>query len=297
MNETNLIEAKDLTIRHKSKVAVNHANIVVPRGAVTALLGRNGAGKSSFLDACLGLIPPTSGSLKVLGMTPPEHGPLIRRRTGYVEADSFMEGHERVGDLLAMSADMHPETNMAFRDELAMNLKLSMRSKARSLSRGQRMKVALCMALAHRPELLILDEPFDGLDVGARHEILTEIIHQVDETRGIVIASHDLDEVERVADRVVILNEGADVISGSLDEVRSSMRRWSGLADPVASETLRNAGFSVETRGKEIVVSSIDKNAPDVRDLIGCEDLHPIPTTSLEDIFIISTSEQFGGNR
>ncbi|MFT7618744.1 MAG: ABC-2 type transport system ATP-binding protein [Planctomycetota bacterium] len=297
MSANHLIEAQDLIIRHGSNVALNGITLNIPRGSVTALLGRNGAGKSSFLDACLGLIPPSAGRLEVLGMSPQKNGPQVRKRLGYVEADPHYDGHEKIGSLLAMAAAMRPETNQSFRDDLAINMKLSMNTRARELSRGQRTKLALCLALAHQPELLILDEPFDGLDAGARHEILAEIIHQVDETRGIVIASHDLDEVERIADRVAIIHEGTVVLEGTLDEVRGRIRRWSGPASKGTTQTLRDAGFNVEARGDDLLVYSLDKSAPDIHAFSGCDNLQLVPTNSLEEVFLASTSGHSDGDK
>ena len=137
MNE-NLIAAKSLLLKHGRKTALKELDFTLPYGCVTALLGRNGAGKSSFLDACLGLITPHSGSLEVLGYVPHKNGPTLRQKLGYVEADPHFDGHEKVATILDMAAALRPRTNIKYRDQLVASLGLSTKAKASQLSRGQR---------------------------------------------------------------------------------------------------------------------------------------------------------------
>ncbi|MEE9394870.1 MAG: ABC transporter ATP-binding protein [Planctomycetota bacterium] len=219
------IKINDLRVDHGKGRGLLGIDLALPPGSVTALLGRNGSGKSTLIDACLGLFPRASGKMSVLGFDPRRNGPEVRQALGYVEADPHFENQLTTRQLMRWRARLHPTWSDERAQTLLDQFEIPKDARCGELSRGQRTCLALACALAHQPKLLLLDEPFDGLDVGRRHEILAGIIRFVEGDRAVLIATHDLDEVERIADRVVMIAKGRTILQDPIEKIYADDKR------------------------------------------------------------------------
>lgn len=214
------IEVRGLGVRFGKQRVLAGLDLAVRRGSVTALLGRNGCGKSTLLRVLTGQLAPDSGSARVLGLDPAREGPAVRARTGYVPERIELPSWMRARDWLAFLAPFYASWSADEERRLLQLFELEPAERVAALSRGNRAKLALIGALAHRPELLLLDEPFSGLDVAVRRAIATAVIgHLREEGRTVLLVSHSIADVERLADRVAILSQGRIEREGELEDV------------------------------------------------------------------------------
>src|SRR5579883_1704791 len=228
------IRVENLRKVYGDKAAVDGLTLSVERGSFFGFLGPNGAGKTTTIRMLMGLAPPTSGSIELLGLSMPEHSQQVKARIGLVPDESLLFDHltglefvEFVGRMygLARATAKHRALELMTLFELDGEP----RKLISDYSKGMRKRVAMAAALIHRPELFLMDEPFEGVDaVGARlmKDILTE---QVRHGATVFLTSHVLEVVERLCDLVAIINEGKVVLEGSMAELRR------------ASETLEDA--------------------------------------------------------
>jgi ABC-2 type transport system ATP-binding protein len=187
---------------------------------VTALLGENGQGKTTLLKLALGVLAADGGTLSVAGFDPRKQPRPLRERVGYVPSQPDAYGWMTVRDLFRFLRPQYPTWDGAHADELVERLRVPDRTPFRSLSRGEGMKAMLAAALAPRPPLLLLDEPFAGLDPLVREEVLRGVIGELrGGRRTVLVATHDLDVVARIADRVAILAGGRITAHGTLAEI------------------------------------------------------------------------------
>jgi len=222
----NVIEVAGLTRRFGSKLALDDVRLAVPRGTVFGLVGVNGAGKTTLIKHVLGLLRATSGSVRVFGRDPAADPASVLVRVGYLSEEPDLPGWMRVGELFRYTRAFYPNWDPAFAEELRESFALDLTAKVKHLSKGQRARAGLVLALAHRPELLVLDEPSSGLDPIVRRDILGAIIRTIaEEGRTVVFSSHLLHEVERVADRVALIDRGRVVFSGALDHIKDTHHR------------------------------------------------------------------------
>jgi ABC-2 type transport system ATP-binding protein len=218
-----VVETHRLTRRFGAKVALDGVSLAVPRGGVFGLVGANGAGKTTLIRHILGLLRPTAGSVFVFGRDPIAEPVGVLSRIGYLSEENDLPGWMRVGDLVRFSQAFYPAWDPAYAEELRKQFELDPAARVKDLSKGQRARAGLIVALAYRPDLLVLDEPSSGLDPIVRRDILGAIVRTIaDEGRTVLFSSHLLDEVERVADRVAMLQKGKLLFSGSLDDVRET---------------------------------------------------------------------------
>lgn len=195
----------------------------VGAGMVTALLGRNGAGKTTLVRVLAGLHPRRAGSVSVLGIDPERRGAAVRAAIGHVADCEQLPGWIRVGEALRFRSAFYSSWDRALEGRLLEQFGLDRAAPVASLSRGAREKLALVGALAHRPRLLLLDEPFAGLDAAARRDVLAAVVAHLADTGGsALLVSHAAAEVERLADRIAILDGGRIAWEGDLDEARRS---------------------------------------------------------------------------
>ncbi|MDA8020549.1 MAG: ABC transporter ATP-binding protein [Thermoanaerobaculia bacterium] len=221
-----IIEIDQLSRRFGSKTALDDATIRVPRGLVFGLVGENGAGKTTMIKHILGLLKAEHGAVRVFGRDPVAEPVAVLARLGYLSEDRCLPQWMRVDELMRYTKAFYPGWDDDFATQLCETFELDPRQKIRSLSRGQHVRTGLLIALAHRPELLVLDEPSSGLDPVVRRDILEAIIRTVaDEGRTILFSSHLLDEVERVSDRVAMLHQGRVVLEDDLEEIKNDHRR------------------------------------------------------------------------
>lgn len=202
-------------------------------GEVVGLVGENGAGKSTLLRLVHGMERPESGSVRTHGRDPWHDPVFVRTRTGFM-TDDLPLFPARVGALFSMLAPYYPTWDMTLATELLQRFGLTPSDHVNHLSKGQGTRLRLVTAMAFRPKLLVLDEPATGLDLGGRRALLSTVIDLVqDGTVGVVLSSHDLSDVERVATRLTVLHQGAIIEDGSPsallgdgEHLDAAMERW-----------------------------------------------------------------------
>ncbi len=250
-----IIETDHLCKRFRGHAAVDGLTLRVPEGSVTAFLGPNGAGKTTTIKCLLNLLPPTDGLAKVLGCDSAELGPKQFQNLGYVSENQELPLWMTVKQLLDYCRPMYPNWDRAFEKKLLKDFDIPLTRKLRALSRGQRMKAALLSSLAYRPKLVVLDEPFSGLDPLVRDEFLHGLL-ELTETEGwtVFVSSHDIDEVERLADRVCILNRGQLALDDTTEALQQRFRQVEILLKDQASlpEEMPGSWVNVEHAGRVI---------------------------------------------
>jgi len=259
MDDDYVIEVDALHHRFGKNNVLNGVDLRVPRGSVTALLGRNGEGKTTLMRLLTGWLVPKAGHIRVLGLDPARNGPAIRAKVGYVQDGVELPKWMRVEDWFRFLEPFYPTWSRDEETQLCAQLDLDPRAKVTTLSKGQRAKHSLISALAHRPELLLLDEPFSGLDPIVRHEVLTAILgHLREEGRTVVVVTHSITDVERVADRVALMEQGVIRLDSDLEELqRSSVRMAVTLHD--ANAIWSAPGHpATERDGADVVLTYID---------------------------------------
>lgn len=220
------IETSGLCKRFKRKRAVDNLDLQIPSGKVFGFIGPNGAGKSTTLKMLMGLLPKTSGSARVLGLDPDRRPIALRQRVGYVPETHTMYGWMSVGQLLGFCSSLYDRWNDADAKELQKLFELDPYWKIRHLSKGMKAKLALLIAVAHDPELLILDEPTGGLDPLVREEFLDGVLRSICErSRTVMFSSHTLSDVQRLADVVGIIHEGQLLMSCPTEELLTATKR------------------------------------------------------------------------
>jgi ABC-2 type transport system ATP-binding protein len=220
-----VISVSELTRRFGPKTALDSVSVSMPRGAVYGLVGANGAGKTTLIKHILGLLRARSGSVRVFGLDPVADPVGVLSRIGYLSEENDLPAWMRVDELTRYMRAFYPAWDDAYAEELRQAFALDSDAKIKNLSKGQKARAGLLIALAHRPELLVLDEPSSGLDPIVRRDILGAVIRTIaDQGRTVLFSSHLLEEVEQVADHVTMINEGRIVLSGSLDAIRESHR-------------------------------------------------------------------------
>jgi len=220
-----VISISDLTRRFGDKAALDSVSVSLPRGGVYGLVGANGAGKTTLIRHVLGLLRAQSGSVRVFGLDPVADAAPVLARIGYLSEENDIPAWMRVDELIRYSRAFYDGWDDAYAEELRHAFALDASAKVGTLSKGQKARAGLLIALAHRPELLVLDEPSSGLDPIVRRDILEAIIRTIaDEGRTVLFSSHLLEEVERVADHVTMISNGRIVLSAPLADIRESHR-------------------------------------------------------------------------
>ncbi|MDH3292564.1 MAG: ABC transporter ATP-binding protein [Gemmatimonadota bacterium] len=220
-----VINVSALTRRFGATTALVSVSLSLPRGAVYGLVGENGAGKTTLIKHILGLLRAQSGSVRVFGLDPVTDPVGVLSRTGYLSEEHDLPGWMRVDELIRYSRAFYSAWDDAYAEELREAFALQPSATIKNLSKGEKARVGLLVALAYRPELLVLDEPSTGLDPVVRRDILDAIIRTIaDEGRTVLFSSHLLDEVERVADHVTMISHGNIVLSAPLADIRESHR-------------------------------------------------------------------------
>ena len=220
-----VISVSELTRRFGDKTALASVSLSMPRGAVYGLVGANGAGKTTLIKHILGLLRAESGSVRVFGLDPVADPVAVLSRIGYLSEENDLPGWMRVDELIRYSRAFHPGWDDGYAEGLRQAFALDPAAKIKTLSKGQKARAGLLIALAYRPELLVLDEPSSGLDPIVRRDILGAVIRTIaDEGRTVLFSSHLLDEVEQVADHVTMISQGRIVLSATLDAIKESHR-------------------------------------------------------------------------
>jgi ABC-2 type transport system ATP-binding protein len=219
--EQSVVVTTNLTRRFGSKAALDDVSLNVPRGSVFGLVGENGAGKSTLIKHILGLWRAQTGAVRVFGLDPVKDPVSILSRIGYLSEQPDLPEWMMVREFIRYMQAFYPRWDSQYAEQLRQQFGLDGDKRIRVLSKGQRAKLGLLGAQAHRPELLLLDEPSSGLDPIVRNDILAAVIRTVaDEGRTVFFSSHLLEEIERVCDHVAMLREGRLVLCGLLDEIK-----------------------------------------------------------------------------
>ncbi len=291
---TSAISIRDLNVRYGRRQAVDAVTLDVPRGMVYALLGRNGAGKSSLVRCLLGQQKATRGSMTIFGDDVWSKRAALMERVGVVSEDADAPPAMTVAALAHFSARLYKRWEQRTVDDRLRRFGVTPTSKFGDLSKGQKKQVSLALALASSPELLILDDPTLGLDVVARKSLFEEVIAELAD-RGITIllTTHDLAGVETIADRVGILRDGRLVLDEELETLKQRFRRIRFANKPVALESSALGATAIRAwgGGAEAIVSNYDelsferfRNSADVS---GAD----VTALSLEEIFIAVAGE------
>ncbi len=218
-----VIHVSELTRRFGATTALDSVGLSVTRGVVHGLVGTNGAGKTTLIKHILGLLRAESGSVRVFGLDPVADPVGVLSRIGYLSEERDLPGWMRVDELIRYSRAFYPDWDDAYTEELQHTFALDPTAKIKNLSKGQKARTGLLIALAYRPELLVLDEPSTGLDPIVRRDILAAIIRTIaEEGRTVLFSSHLLEEVEQVADHVTMISRGRIALSAPLDVIRES---------------------------------------------------------------------------
>lgn len=296
MNDGLAIETRELTKQYGEASAVDHLNLRVPKQQVTAFLGRNGAGKSTTIKMLLGITSVSSGSGSIFGkaIEDPSQNRQLRRHVAYVAEDKQLYAYMTVEQLIRFTRSFHTDWQPDAEERLLKQFQLPPRQKIRSLSKGMRTKLALLLALSRRPQLLILDEPSEGLDPVSIEELLQEIVGTVAKGVTVFFSSHQIAEVERIADRVCIIDHGQLLVDTSLDEMRREYRRITlsfDAAPPAVNPSLPGVE-QFHTSGRQMTMLA-KENADAVAEL--ARDLHPasveVRPVDLREVFLETVKE------
>ena len=287
MNESAAVRSDALTVRYGRTAAVDSVTFEVARGSVYALLGRNGAGKSSLVRCLVGQQRPEAGHALVFGENIWTRRKQLMSRLGIVPEEADAPPEMRVGDVSDFCRRVYPKWDSAAVDERLRRFDIDRRAKFGTLSKGQKKQVCLALALASWPELLVLDDPTLGLDVVARKSLFEEVIADLaDRGTSVLVTTHDLAGIESLADRVGILRSGHLVLDEAMEALKSRFRRIRFATAPVAlaSGGLVTASVRQWGSGTEAVVSNYDEVSFE-RFRSGASVAEVVPM-SLEEIFI-----------
>jgi ABC-2 type transport system ATP-binding protein len=223
-----VLETTGLSKRYGRRWALNDCTLEIPRGHVVGLVGPNGAGKTTLLHLAVGLLAPTSGAVLVLGDRP-AHGAAQLARVGFVSQETPVYAGLSVADHLRLGAWLNPSWDADLAERRIDQLALDRGQKAGKLSGGQRAQLALTLAIAKRPELLVLDEPVASLDPLARREFLQQLMESVAEDGlSVVLSSHLVSDVERVCDYLVVMVASRVQVAGEMEDLLASHHRLTG---------------------------------------------------------------------
>jgi ABC-2 type transport system ATP-binding protein len=225
-----MIRTQDLTVRFARNEALRDLTLTVPEGSAFALLGPNGAGKSTAIKTMMNILRPTSGKAEVMGVDSRRLGPAQLARIGYVSENQQLPDWMTVNAFLAYCKGFYPDWRDEDAAELIRAYDLPTRRPLRALSRGMRVKAALAASLAYRPRLIVLDEPFSGLDVLVREQLIESIVERTPEVT-VFLASHDLAEIESFATHIAYLNEGRLEFVEEIGNLSDRFREVEVLAD------------------------------------------------------------------
>jgi ABC-2 type transport system ATP-binding protein len=255
-----IIETTELRKHYDGVEALRGLNLRVPAGSIYGFLGRNGAGKTTTIKILLGMTRPTSGQARVFGLAAdtPEASVDIRRRAGLVSEEKDLYDYMTVNEMIRFTAAFFPSWSAELEQRYVRRFELPLDRKVKLLSRGTRTKLALLLALCRGTELLVLDEPTSGLDPAVAEEVLQALVAHVADGMTVFFSSHQIAEVDQIADHVAIIDSGRTVVTGVLDDLRQRYRRIQLVFDGDAPEpAFRAPGVErVQRKGRVLTVLS-----------------------------------------
>lgn len=303
LTEVPVIQTTRLSHRYGKTWALRNVNLEIPRGSMYALLGPNGAGKTTLLKILMGLLRPSSGDALLTGHPIRSLTSAQRSRISYVAEGQSLPGWMTVSRLIGYLAPLYPTWDAALADHLQGRFRLTGDRKIRRLSKGERMKVALLVALAPRPDILIMDEPFTGMDALVKDELiygLLELAQSGDWT--VLLCSHDIGELENLADWVGFLDRGRLILSEPIDILKGRFRRVEAGLGPGALTELNGlppTWLSPQRAGNRVTFVTCDHGVDgweaDIRaNMPGIDRIKTEPA-SLREIFVALAAEGMGG--
>lgn len=296
---TPVIEAERVTFRYRRTPVLDGLDLTVPEGSLYALLGPNGAGKTTLMKLILGMLRPRSGHLRVFGKDAHHLDRTDRARIGYVAEGQHLPGWMTLDRLTAWLAPLYPDWDRALASDLRRRFQLPDDRKIRALSRGQRMKAALLCALAARPRLLVMDEPFTGMDAVVKDELVEGLLEMAGrEEWTVFLCSHDIGELEMLADRVGVIDGGRMVLSEPMDVLRDRFKAVDVMMNGgpfVATEELPPDWLGVSRSGRRLRFVIANHGAPDWEEdirgrLLGAARVSVRPA-SLREVFVAVARE------
>jgi ABC-2 type transport system ATP-binding protein len=291
MTQGFVMETRNLTKRYGALEAVHELNLSVPGQQITGFLGRNGAGKSTTIKMLLGVVHPTAGTGSVLGkrIDNPKESLEMRQHIAYVGEDKQTYAYLTVKEMIRFMRSFYSDWRPDVEKRLIKEYELPLERKVKALSKGMRTKLALLLALARRPALLILDEPSEGLDPVSIEALLQALAGASADGTTVFFSSHQIAEVERIADRVCIIDRGSVVMEVSLDQIRQDYRRITlGFSVYPSEADFRLEGIEhVRIDGRQITLLT-RRNSDAVVERahnLGAVSVDVVPT-SLREIFL-----------
>jgi len=244
-----VVEVNNLSRSFGKTNALDSVDFTASKGKVYGLVGANGAGKTTLIKHLLGLLRAKSGSVRIFGEDPVRNPEGVLKRIGYLSEDRDIPEWMSIDELMRYTSAYHSSWDQGYAAELLETFTLDPRKKISTLSRGMRAQVALISAIAHRPDLLVLDEPSSGLDAVVRKDILNAVVRTIsEEGRTVIFSSHLLDEVERLSDHVIMIHNGRVTLDSPLELINSSHHhstiRFENTqsATPVLADTVSISG-------------------------------------------------------
>ena len=260
-------------------------NLTVERGQIFALLGRNGAGKTTAIRLLLGLLNRDGGAISVLGRDPQQEPLAVRATVGFLAEDQQMFGWMTIAELLGFLAPFYPTWDRALADRYVREFELPRSQRIKNLSKGQNVRLGLVLALAHRPELVILDDPALGLDPIMRKEFNRDLIaHLQGEGTTVLYSSHLLYEVEPIADAVAILHNGVIIRQAATEALRNDVKQIVLSADDYGERCRGMKCLDVSRQRSEIAIT-IENAAATIGQLTADGIRHRVIDLNLDDIF------------
>lgn len=291
-----IIETKNLKKIYDKNVAVDGIDLAVERGSIHGFLGRNGSGKTTTIKMLLGLTHPTSGEARVFGLRPEDRkeGVRIRQRVGFVSEDKGLYDYVKVGQMISFTRSFFPNWDREMEERLIKLFELPLKQSVRKLSKGMRTKLALLVALPRRADLLLMDEPTEGLDPAIKEDVLQLLVGMAANGVTIFFSSHQLSEVEQVADHVSIIERGRVVVAGTLDDLKDNYRRVNIVFEQEAPERVPAAGAAQFRRDGRSLTVFAGGNVDAIVDQAYLHNAVSVDVTpvTLKEIFLESTRSE-----
>ncbi|HEX8145653.1 MAG TPA: ABC transporter ATP-binding protein [Pyrinomonadaceae bacterium] len=285
----NAIETRGLGRKFGKFEAVKNVSLRVPRGTVFGLLGVNGAGKSTIIKMVMGHLRPTAGEIRVLGRALGEDLLDIRRRVAYVSENRYLYEWMTVEESVRFTRAFHETWDDRKAADLLKRFSLPPEKKVQQLSRGNRARLCLLLALSFNPELIILDEPTSGLDPIVRRDFIENIVAEIaEEGKTVLFSSHIVEEVERVADYVGIINEGELLLVSTMDDIKASYKRVRYATNGARPEVAGVPGVLAVENGRHEQILMVSTWGDDTLRSLGERGVKnpEVLPISLEDIFV-----------
>jgi ABC-2 type transport system ATP-binding protein len=290
MTDSRAVLVRDLTKTFGGKRALDGVNLEVPRGSVFALLGPNGAGKTTTMKILLNLLWPTSGRVEVLGLDGMTRSREIRRRVGYQSELQTFYNRARVEEVIGLCRSLYPRWDSARVARYCDIFELPARGRVNGLSKGKLTLLGLVLAIGPDPDLLLMDEPFTGLDPLRRRQVLQLLVDEMAEGgRTVLVSSHQIQDMERIADRVAFMVRGRIILSRPVDDLLGEEKKIRvSFAGPPPGDMEKWPGVRLAEREGSRVLLSVSGQVREVLARLGKYDgaAYEVIDQTLEDIFV-----------